>query len=95
MSYQHPYRPQEHRTEYRSNEVHRLNEFVPTYVPHSDYLPSNRIVDSNVPEAERWVTITPLSSPATKTKKEAVTSTPRGPVNSTPTDTYPSAPTKM
>ena len=24
---------------------HRLNEFVPNYVPHSDFLPTNQIVD--------------------------------------------------
>jgi len=36
--------------------VHRLNEFVPTYVPHSDYLP-NRVVDVNQPEAHQWVSI--------------------------------------
>lgn len=45
MSYQ-QYRP--------VGEVHRLNEFVPTYVPHSDYLPSNRVVD-NAPQAQQWV----------------------------------------
>jgi hypothetical protein len=25
----------------------RLNEFVPTYVPHSDYLPTNQVVDAH------------------------------------------------
>jgi hypothetical protein len=36
--------------------IHRLNEFVPTYVPHSDYLP-NRVVDVHQPEAQQWVYI--------------------------------------
>ena len=36
--------------------VHRLTEFVPTYVPHSDYLP-NRVVDVNQPEAQQWVSV--------------------------------------
>ena len=36
-------------------ESHRLNEFVPNYVPHSDYLTSNRVVDNNIPEAQKWV----------------------------------------
>jgi len=39
---------------YQQN-VHRLNEFVPTYVPHSDYLPT-KVIDSNLPEAQQWVT---------------------------------------
>nr|BAJ98972.1 predicted protein [Hordeum vulgare subsp. vulgare] len=34
--------------------VHKLNEFVPTYVPHSDYLP-NKVVDSNQPELQQWI----------------------------------------
>jgi hypothetical protein len=36
--------------------IHRLTEFVPTYVPHSDYLP-NRVVDANQPEAQQWVSV--------------------------------------
>lgn len=34
--------------------IHRLNEFVPTYQPHSDYLPT-KVVDNNVNEAQKWV----------------------------------------
>lgn len=37
--------------------VHRLNEYIPTYQPHSDYLPTNRVVDANQPEAQKWVLI--------------------------------------
>ena len=36
-----------------TGEVHRLNEYIPTYQPRSDYLP-NRIID-NQPEARQWV----------------------------------------
>ena len=28
-----------------SYQPHRLNEFVPNYVPHSDFLPTNQVVD--------------------------------------------------
>ncbi len=34
---------------------HKLNEFVPNYVPHSDYLPTNHVVDSRQPEAQEVV----------------------------------------
>lgn len=37
--------------------THRLNEYIPTYQPHSEYLPTNRVVDANQPEAQRWVSI--------------------------------------
>ena len=45
MSYQ-QFRP--------TGEVHRLNEYIPTYQPHSEYLP-NRVLDANQPEAQKWV----------------------------------------
>ena len=32
-----------------TSEVHRLNEYIPTYVPHSEYLPTNRVLDANQP----------------------------------------------
>jgi hypothetical protein len=35
-------------------QTHRLTEFVPNYVPHSDYLPT-RVVDTNNTEAQKWV----------------------------------------
>lgn len=38
-----------------TGQVHKLNEYVPTYQPHSDYLPKNRVVDANQTEAQRWV----------------------------------------
>ena len=34
---------------------HRLNEFVPTYVPHSEYLPTNQVVDGRQNEAQEVV----------------------------------------
>ena len=50
--------------------VHRLNEYIPTYQPHSDYLPTNRVVDANQPEAQRWVLIDLFSYLITSNKKE-------------------------
>ncbi len=39
--------------------THRLNEFVPTYVPHSDYLPTNRVVETGVSgDVNQWVPFT-------------------------------------
>lgn len=38
-----------------TGEVHKLNEFIPTYVPHSEYLP-NRVVDGKQTEVQQWVT---------------------------------------
>ncbi len=32
-----------------TGEVHRLNEYIPTYVPRSEYLPTNRVLDANQP----------------------------------------------
>lgn len=37
--------------------VHKLNEFIPTYVPRSDFLPTNRVVDSNQTDVQQWVSI--------------------------------------
>jgi hypothetical protein len=34
--------------------IHRLTEFVPTYQPHSDFLPT-RVSDNNLTEAQKWV----------------------------------------
>lgn len=31
---------------------HRLNEFVPHYVPHSDYLPHNQVIDGRQHEVQ-------------------------------------------
>lgn len=41
---------------YQQN-THKLNEFIPTYVPHSDFLPTNRVVDSNQTDVQQWVCI--------------------------------------
>ena len=73
---------------------HKLNDFVPTYVPHSDYLPSNRITDHNIGQANQWVPLPPFSSATTTNKKDSDTSTPRDPPSSTLTDTSLSEPTK-
>jgi hypothetical protein len=37
-----------------SYQPHRINEFIPTYVPHSDYLPTNKVID------ERQLEVQPL-----------------------------------
>lgn len=42
---------------YHQQNVHKLNEFVPTYVPRSDFLPTNRVVDSNQADVQQWVLI--------------------------------------
>lgn len=39
---------------YTQSNTHKLTEFIPTYVPHSDYLP-NRVVDVRQNEANQWV----------------------------------------
>ncbi len=36
--------------------IHRLTEFVPTYQPHSDFLPT-KVVDNNLTEAQKWVNL--------------------------------------
>lgn len=74
--------------------VHRLNEFVPTYVPHSDYLP-NRVVDVHQSEAQQWVNISLFSCQTINNKKNWAKSTHKNPLSSTPTDTFLSAHTKM
>jgi hypothetical protein len=40
-----------------SYQPHRLNEFVPTYVPHSDYLPTNQVVDGRQADVNNLVTL--------------------------------------
>ena len=82
--------------QYSSNTgSHRLQEFVPTYVSKSDYLPTNRVVDTNQGEANQWVSLIISSSPPTKDRNVKVTSILRDPQNSTPIDTSQSRPTKM
>lgn len=66
----------------------RLNEFVPTYVPHSDYLPTNKVVDGNTTEVNQWVRIFLWSWPTTKLRREQVTFTPPSLLISTPADTF-------
>lgn len=65
--------------------VHRLTEFVPTYVPHSDYLP-NRVVDVNQPEAAQWVSVFSYRSPTMSNKNVPERSIPNDPLNSTQPD---------
>ena len=72
----------------------RLNEFVPSYVPKSDYLPT-RVVDSNQSEANQWVLIHLSSSPITKDKRRKDMSTLKDLLNSTPTVTCRSKPPRM
>ena len=80
--------------QYQTSNVHRLNEFVPTYVPHSDFLP-NKVVDSSQPELQQWVLSSPSRSPTTNNKKDSDTSTPKNPRSSIPADTSQFAPTRM
>ena len=85
MSYQ-QFRP--------TGEVHRLNEYIPTYQPHSEYLP-NRVLDANQPEAQKWVRFLWFSWPITSNKRDLVTSTLNGQSNSTLLVTFLSAHSKM
>ncbi len=85
MSYQ-QYRP--------TGEVHRLTEFVPTYVPHSDYLPSNRVVD-NQPQAQQWVPFCLFSFLTTRDRNSWERCIPPNLPSSTPADMFRSVPTKM
>ena len=87
MSYQQSY----HHT--TTGGQHRLTEFVPNYVPHSDYLPSNRITD-NQHEANQWVRIHLCSCLTTSSKKDWDTSTLPSPKSSTLGGTSRSGPTK-
>lgn len=73
--------------QYQQAPVHRLNEFVPTYVPHSDFLP-NKVVDSNQPELQQWVPPLQFRSPTTSSKSALVTFTPKSQSSSIPTDTF-------
>jgi hypothetical protein len=72
-----------------TGDIHKLTEFVPTYVPHSEYLPTNRIVDSNQVDVQQWVTHILFSSPATNNKKEQEKFSPKDPPSSTLKDTSP------
>jgi hypothetical protein len=80
--------------QYRQGE-HRLNEFVPNYVPHSDYLTTNRVVDSNQGDVQRWVRPKLFSFQATRNKKDKGMFTPSDPKDSTPSAMSQFAPTKM
>ena len=57
-------------------QYHRLNEFVPHYVPKSDFLPTNQVVDQHQHEAQDVVILPTISFAATKSKKPVVMSTP-------------------
>ena len=80
--------------QYSNTNVHRLNEFVPTYVPHSDFLP-NKVVDSTQPELQQWVLSASSRSPTMNNKKDSAMSTPKNQLSSIPTDTSPFAPMRM
>ena len=71
-----------------TGQVHRLNEYIPNYQPHSEYLPTNRVLDANQPEAQKWVTFPLCSSPTTNNKRDSDTSTPNVPSNSIPLATF-------
>lgn len=77
-----------------NQQVHKLNEFVPNYVPHSDFLP-NRVVDTNSNEAQQWVSFHLFRSPTTNSKNKLATSTLKSQWNSTQADTFLYVPMKM
>lgn len=58
---------------------HRLNEFVPNYVPKSDFLPTNQVVDARQNEAQEVVSLPSPSSAATRPSAHAATSTASAP----------------
>jgi len=64
--------------------VHRLNEYIPTYQPHSDYLPTNRVLDANQPEAQKWVRSDLYSWLITNNRKEEERSMLNAQLNSIP-----------
>ena len=68
-----------------SSGSHRLNEFVPNYVPKSEYLPS-RVVETNQSEANQWVPFILGSSPTTRDRNSPARFTLRDPLSSTLTD---------
>jgi len=63
--------------------VHKLNEYIPTYQPHSDYLPTNRVLDANQPEAQKWVRSDLFSWQTTSNRREQVRSMLNAQLNST------------
>ena len=78
-----------------SYQPHRLNEFIPTYVPHSDYLPKNQVLDGRQADVNNLVLPLPCSSPNTNSKNRKAASTPNVPPSSTPGDTFPSGLSRM
>ena len=82
--------------QYTSNSgSHRLQEFVPTYVSKSDYLPTNRVVETNQNEANQWVQLLLSSFPPTKDRNARVTFTLKDQQSSTPIDMFQWRPMKM
>jgi len=67
-----------------TGQVHRLNEYIPNYQPHSEYLPTNRVLDANQPEAQKWVIIPLFSSLIMNNKRDWDMSTLNAPLNSIP-----------
>lgn len=58
-----------------SYQPHRLNEFIPTYVPHSDYLPKNQVLDGRQADVNNLVMFVSCSSPNTSSRSRRVGST--------------------
>lgn len=53
-----------------TGELHKINEFIPNYQVHSDFLP-NRVVDTNLSNAQEWVLIfTNLDQQLRRTKTQ-------------------------
>lgn len=78
-----------------TGQVHRLNEYIPTYQPHSEYLPTNRVVDANQPEAQKWVSLLLFSLPIMNNKRDSVMSIPNAQLSSTLLAMCQCAPSKM
>jgi hypothetical protein len=67
---------------------HRLNEFIPNYIPHSDYLPSNNVTDDRQLEVQPLVNDFIFSSSNTKLRDLVDMSTLKNHLSLTPEDTY-------
>jgi len=78
-----------------SYQPHRLNEFIPTYVPHSDYLPSNQVVDNRQNDVQAWVYISQCSLNNTKMEKLKDKCSLKDPLSSIPEDMFQLELTKM
>jgi hypothetical protein len=73
---------------------HRLQEYIPTYVPHSDFIPTNQVVDSRQTEAQQVVFPSLSSSANMRSRNREEEFSLKDQLSSTPEDTSPSEPMK-